>query len=285
MAETSYLNAKDVNEAVDLLSSYHHKAKIIAGGTDLMVSFNRGGQLPEALIYIGDINLNYINQDEENLVIGSTTTLSDLLKSGIIKEHAGILGEAIKNMASVAVRNSGTIGGNICNASPAADTAVPLLALGASLILISKSGERVIDCEKFFVGPGETVLTSDEILKEIIIPKKVNIKWAYKKLGRRLADTLSVASSGVTMQIENGKCKDVRIVLGAVAPIPLVSNNAAKILEDKVLDTLAIEASASAASEETKPIDDARSTAWYRKRVSKALVKSLLNQIAGEGDE
>jgi aerobic carbon-monoxide dehydrogenase medium subunit len=285
MIETAYFNPKNVEEAVELLNNYGSKAKIIAGGTDLMVKINRGESPPENLIYIGDANLSYIQEDEENLVIGAATTLDDLMKSQEVKRNAPILTAALKQMASVAVRNTGTLGGNLCNASPAADTAVPLLALKARVKLVAKRGERVVDCQDFFVGPGQTVLAADELLKEVMIPRQGNVEWAYRKLGRRLAHTLSVVSAGIVMQEEDGVRKNVRIVLGAVAPVPLLAVKAAALLEGKALNAEAIEAAAAAASEETQPIDDIRSSAWYRKRASKAMVKSLLNQIAGQGDD
>jgi len=275
----SFVKANNVDEIVKYKSELGNKARIIAGGTDLMVRVNNCQEKPECFLYIGEAGLNYIREEENDIVIGSATTLTELLNSELISKNLPMLKTAVSKMASVAVRNMATIGGNICNASPAADTAVPLLTLNARLKLLSSKGERVVNISEFFKGPGKVSLNEDEFLKEIIVPKQGNAKWAYRKLGRRKADTLSVVSGGVLMELENGLCKDVRIALGAVGPTPVLAVKTSDILRGKKVDQALIEEAANKVVEEISPIDDQRCSKWYRNRASKAILKDLLGQV------
>ena len=149
-----------------------------------MVALNLRQSSPEVLVYIGDSGLNYIKDEGDNLIIGAGTALSEILESALVKEKAPLLVETISHMASVAIRNVGTIGGNLANASPAADSATALLAMGASLKIVSKGGERTVPVEQFFTGPGETVLGADEIIQEIGIQghKRKGQNGATRKL-------------------------------------------------------------------------------------------------------
>jgi probable selenate reductase FAD-binding subunit len=283
VAEKVFLKAKDVNEIIELKSKYGQKAKVIAGGTDVMVRVNTLVETPDCFLYIGEAGLNYIKEENDNIIIGAATKLNDIIASPLIKKHLPLLVEAVSGMASVAVRNMGTIGGNICNASPAADTVPALLALEASVIIVSKDSQRTVAMKEFFTGPGKTVLNPDEIVKEIIIPKNDNLKWAYKKIGRRKADTLSVISVAVTMNLKDDVCKDAKIALGAVAPTPILALNASALLCDKKVDSLLVDKVANEVEKEIAPIDDQRGSAWYRRRMSKIIVKNLIEQILGKG--
>ncbi|NQU15323.1 MAG: FAD binding domain-containing protein, partial [Desulfobacteraceae bacterium] len=195
MAEGQFFKATDPQEACDLLAQYGGKARLLAGGTDLMVAVNQRQLSPEVLVYLGDSGLNYINAESDNLVIGAATPFTDIMGSALVREEAPLLAEVISHIASPAIRNVGTIGGNLANGSPAADSATALLALGASLRLVSKAGERVVAVEEFFTGPGETTLEPTELIQEVIVPKQAGgAKWAYRKLGKRKAQTLSIVS-------------------------------------------------------------------------------------------
>ncbi len=281
MAKIAFHNARDLQDAYDMLAQYGDKAKILAGGTDVMVKLNRRLTAPEVLVHIGGCGLNYIKLEETNIIIGAATPLTDITRSESVQEKIPLLVEAVRHIAGPAIRNSATIGGNLANASPAADSAVPLLALGASLRLTSKRGERMIPIEEFFKGPGKTVLSPDELLKEVIIPTPdINTKWAYRKLGRRQAETLSVVAGAISARFDNGKCSKTRIALCAVAPTPILAKKAADLLEGRQLNTRLMESVAKMAAEETSPIDDVRATAWYRRRATRALVKGLLEELA-----
>ncbi|UCC90593.1 MAG: xanthine dehydrogenase family protein subunit M [Dehalococcoidia bacterium] len=280
MANTLFYRAADLKEACVLLSQYGKKAKILAGGTDLMVAINRKLLLPEILVYIGNCGLDYIRVEGDSLIIGAMTNHASIVRSTLVKEKAPLLLEATKYIGSPSIRNMGTIGGNLVNASPAADAGTALLALGAKLNLVSVSGVRQVKVEEFFTGPGKTVLKPSEILQEVLIPSQnENSKWAWYKLGKRKSDICSVISVAISIEIEGNLCRFARIALGAVAPVPLLAKRAGSLLERQNIDKTLITKAAKAASEETTPIDDVRATAWYRRKVSETLVKRLLSQI------
>lgn len=281
MGNTLFHKVDNAEQACDLLSKYGETARVFAGGTDLMVLINRRLMHPEVLIYIGDCGSNYIKEEEGKLIIGAATTHSEIIKSKLAQEKAPLLVEAVKHIASNAVRNMGTLGGNICNASPAADSATALLALGATVRIKSADGIREIDIKDFFLGPKKTVLNSNELLQEIVVPEQnENNRWAWYKIGRRKADTISIVSMAIDLQLHNNKCSEARIALGSVAPTPLLVENAGRLLEAKQLSGQLINKVSEAVYEETSPIDDGRATAWYRRKVSKNLVKKLLKQIS-----
>jgi carbon-monoxide dehydrogenase medium subunit len=279
MGEGEFYSPKSLQEACDLLAQLGKKARVIAGGTDVMVLVNRREIAPDALVYIGGCGLSYIKEEGGNLVIGAGTSHTEILRSPLVQKHAPLLAQVAGTIGSPAIQNVGTIGGNLANASPAADTAVALLALGASIKLVSKSGERTVAAADFFRGPGETVKKPEELLKEVIIPAQgADVKWAFRKIGKRRADVCPTISMAVAVEMANGQCKAARVALGSVAPTPLLSKKAAEMMAGKKVDGALIEQVAKAVAGETDPIDDVRATAWYRRRASEALAKELLGQ-------
>jgi carbon-monoxide dehydrogenase medium subunit len=246
-----------------------------------MVEVNERLFSPDVLIYIGDAGLNYIKAEGDSLIIGAATPYAEIMDSEIVKQKAPLLAEVVSHIGSPAIRNVGTIGGNLGTASPAACSAVGLLGLGASVKLVSKGGERMVPIEDFFTGPGETVRKPDEFIQEIVVPvQEKGAGWAYRKIGKRKAQTLAVVSAAVYCPLDDGKCRGARIALGAVAPTPMLAKKAAALLEGKKLDSRLIEDAAKSAAEATSPIDDQRSSAWYRRRATQALVKELLMKIS-----
>lgn len=280
MLGNEFYHISDLKEACLLLEKKVNEAKIIAGGTDLMVEINRRKIFPQALIYIGDLGLSYIKNNENNLIIGATTTHTDIVNSKIASEHIPLLVEACRSIGSPAIRNMATIGGNLCTSSPAGDACVALLALDARLKVVSSNRERIIDIEKFFIGRKENVLLPDELLKEIIIPiNGTNKKWAWYKQGQRKAQAISVVSIAVNLVMDRKICKEVRVALGAVAPLPILINEPRSILEGKEISTDLIEEFASRAADGTSCIDDIRSKGWYRKKICEVMINRLLSKI------
>ncbi len=281
MANAQFYMPADLTEACALLSQYGARAKILAGGTDLMAAINRKLLSPEVLVFIGDVGLDYIKTKGDSLILGAAVTHTEVARSALVRQKVPLLAQACESIGSRAIRNMGTIGGNLVNASPAADAAAALMALGADLRVVSSKGERNLEVADFFIGPGQTTLQSDELLKDIIVPvQKVGSRWRWYKLGLRKADVCTVASVAVTVQMDSGACSRVRIAMGSVAPTPLLARKAAAVLEGKRLNGSLIEEAAKIAVEETSPIDDVRATAWYRKKVGGVLVKRLLSEIA-----
>ena len=280
MSDVGYFAPTEVGEALKLLAEYGEKATILAGGTDLVPKINYYELRPDNLIFIGGLKLDYIKEEDQKLVIGAGTTWTQIATSTPVLEKVGILAEAAQLGASVAIRNAGPIGGNLANASPAADLAAALLALNAELSLKSEKEDRVVAIKDFFTGPGQTVRKPTELLTEISIPIPKG-KTSFLKLGRRKALTLSVANTGVHLIMDGNRCEDARISLGAMAPTPLRCPKAEELIKGKAVDATVISECAAEAVNESSPIDDQRATAWYRKKAGKALVARALAKAAG----
>lgn len=278
MDDATYEAPESLEELLFALEG--RNATIVAGATDVMPKINDGVLKPSHLVYIGKAGLDGIRMESGRLVIGAATRLTDLLESPLIREFAPELSQAVANMAGVSIRNIGTIGGNICNASPAADTAVPLLVMDAELALRSRAGGRVVPVDGFFTGPGKTVLSSGEILTEIIIAIQPH-RGAFIKMGQRKAETLSVVSAAASVILENGVCRQARIAMGSVAPRPLRCRKAEECLAGRRITPELCREAAALAGECAKPIDDGRATAWYRARVAPVLVERVLRQALG----
>ena len=281
----SYFEVKSIEEAVSLLSEYGEKARIIAGGTDLLVQVRGKTKKPEYVIDIGGIDgLDYIKYDKkQGLAIGVLTLISALEKSPEIREKFPVISQAAGQLGSVAIRNMGTIGGNLCNAAPSAEMAPPLIGLSANVKLVGPDGERVVPLEDFFTGPGTTVLRKGEMLVEVQVPVSAdNTRGTYLKHGLR--GTIDLAIVGVaavaTFEVDSKICKDIRIALGAVAPTPMRARGAEEILRNKRIDEELIDKSAEAAAAEARPITDVRASAEYRREMVKVLTKRALTGIA-----
>lgn len=267
-------------EALKLLKA--NDCSIMSGGTDLMVRNKKwSGTIPrfeKDIIFINKIKeLKKIKMDENNISIGAAVTLSSI-------EECYRLPEALRrtavNMASPAIRNTGTIGGNICNASPAGDSLPPLYALEAELEIMSLNNIRIVKIEDFICGPGKTNLNSDEMVTKIIIPKKQFEIQYYKKIGTRKSLALSKAAFTGICSIKDNKIEDIRIAFGAVAPrIVKVKNCEDLMLNKKYLEEEFIENIVSKYEEHIIPIDDQRSNRFYRKKVSLNILRDFLQSI------
>lgn len=280
MKEALYHAVTDLKEALKLLESYGERAVILAGGTDLVPRTNTYSFKPEVLIYIGKLGLDYIKEEDGRICIGATTPMAKIITSELLTQKVPALVEAAKLAGTAAVRTTATVGGNLANASPAADLATPLLVCDAEVSLVSAAGKRAVPLKDFFKGPGQTVLQPAELLTEIsFVPPQG--KTVFLKLGRRKALTLSVVNVAVRMDLEGRKCKEARIALGAVAPTPLRCDNAEDMLQEKEVDRILIADCAAEAMAASSPIDDQRASAWYRNQAGTALVARALNQAAG----
>ena len=285
----NYLVPSTIDEAIDHLRSLED-AVILAGGTDLIVAMKLKGLRPKNVISMKKLKgqLSYIVKDADEVRIGALTCFHDIEKSPLIKEKFEVLHEAVTQIASYQIRNIATIGGNLCNASPAADSAPPLMVLGAKLIIAGPSGERGVPIERFFVGPGRTVLEKGEILKEIVIPiMPENSGASFVKLGRRKSEDISVASAAAFVLLEGNTIKDVRIALGSVAPTPIRAYNAEREILGKEISPSLLERAGEKAKEECSPITDVRASAEYRREMVRVLTRKALeiaiNRAKGGG--
>ena len=275
----NYFSPSSLSEIFKLLKDYEGRAKLLAGGTDLLVKMKKRAVLPDVIIDLNKISeLSFIELADGHLHIGGLTRLAVVGGSSIVKEKAPALAEAIKVLASTQIRNRATIAGNLCNASPAADTAPPLLVLDASVKLQSAGGERVVPLSQLFLGPEQTVIKPDEILTEVIIPLQEGAS-AFIKLGRRKAFTLSVASVAAFAEVNNGKFEEVRVALGAVAPTPIRARKVEETLKGKDVSEGNVEKAAQLVKEECRPITDVRASAEYRTEMSYVLTKRVLRKV------
>jgi len=280
--EIEYHRATELGEALKLLSQHKENCKIIAGGTDLIPAARRRRTLLPEHTHIVDISstegLDYIIKDGYMIRIGAITRVSEIEMSTVIKENALILANAASQIGSLQVRNLGTIGGNLCNASPAADTAPPLLVLNAKVKVRSINKQRLVPLQEFFMGPGKTTLTPEEILTEVQIPliKPAGNSY-FIKFGRRNAFTLSIVSVAALVKVENGVFDDIRIALGSVAPTPIRASKAEEHLIGHKVNEQVIDDGANVVANEVKPISDVRASAEYRRDMAYVLTKRAIS--------
>ncbi len=279
----AYHRAATVAEALLLLARYRGRAVLLAGGTDVLVQMRTGKRLPAAVIDIKRIRAlaGAIRVDRRGRIeIGALTTLGEIERSAVLGRQAPLLVRAVATMASPQVRNRGTVGGNLCNAAPSADTAPPLLALDANVRLVGARGKRTLPLGEFFTGPGQTVLRGKEMLGAILLPRPpAGLRGAFRKLGVRESMECAVASAAVAVAKERGTIRHARIVLGAVAATPLRVPVAEALLVGRAGGPLDILAAAGEAAAAARPITDVRGSQEYRREMVRCLVRRALEEV------
>ena len=279
LKEFEYLKPDSIKETISILSQFGEKAQILNGGTDLIVEMRDKIIQPEYLVDIKAIpQLNKITYDEqEGLEIGATVTLNEISNSKVVQTHYPILVKACKTVGSYQVRNRATLVGNICNASPAADIAPPLLVLEAKVNIIGPTGEKIVPINQFFTGVKKNILKKGEIVTSITIPP-IKGKWVgvYLKQGRK--KEVDLATVGVAVVCIRG---EVRIALGAVAPVPIRAFKTEELLKGKTIDESLLEKAGKSALTEVSPISDVRSSQEYREEIIKVLVRRAILQAKG----
>jgi aerobic carbon-monoxide dehydrogenase medium subunit len=285
----SYFAPRNITEALNFLDQYPDCAKLLAGGTDLIVQMNNQYLNPQHLVDLKTVaELKGIYIREEGLRIGSLTTVSEIESSAAIAKIIPFLAEAAKTVGSVQIRNRATIGGNLCRAAPSADLIPPLLVLDSRIKIQSSHGARVIPLEKFFCGPGKTTLRSDEILTEIIIstPPSSGV-GIYLKHGPRQTMDLAVVGVAVFLICDSKlACERARIAFASVAPTPMRAKKAEEVLQGKNLTEDVIRQVAAVAAGEINPLSDVYGDDWYKRAVGEVLVRraiSLLKRMLEAG--
>ena len=274
-----YFEPGTVEEAIQILSTYGAKAKVLAGGTDLLILMKREEISPQYIVNIKNIpELDYIEHSQEDgLKIGALTTHQSIADSPIVRDKFGLLATACSKVGGFQIRNMGTIGGNICRAGPSQDTIPSLLVLDAKLKLVSLQGERVVPIDKFFTAPFQTVLNETELLTEIQIPtpppRSAGCYQWFTKI-TTVDETLVGVAVLMALDSTGSICKDVKIGLCSVAPTPMRAKQAEELLRGKKLEDKLVEQAAQVAAEETSP----RSRADYRRRMTRVLVREVLNE-------
>ena len=261
-------------------------ATVLAGGTDLMPQ-SRAGRVrfaPTLLNIQGIAELRGVASSAEGVEIGALTTISSLLEDPLIRDAAPVLHTACDHFASSQIRNAATLGGNICNASPAGDTLVPLLVLGASVVLASAGPEGVVKrrlpLAEFLVGPGRTARRADELLVAVHAPRPP-AGWVdrYLKFGTRPALDISAIALAVGGSLRNGRLEDARVAFGAVAPTAIRASATERVLSEGPLDSARIDRAVEAAEAEIRPISDVRASDWYRRELVHNLLRRVLNDV------
>ena len=282
LPEFNYLRPESLDEVLSLLEKYKGRAKVIAGGTDIIPKLKRREiKPPQYLIDIKNIHkLDYIKNGKNGLKMGALTTINTVESSPIIQQEYNLLYQAARSMASVQIRNRGTIAGNICNAVPSADNAPALLVLDAKIKLLSVKSSRIVEISKFFTGPNKTVIAPGELLQEIKIPQPAaNSKSLYIKLTPRHSMDLAVVGVAVLIDYQGNIVRDIKIALGAVSPTPIRARKAEAYLLGKKLDEVSINSAAEIAAGEAQPISDHRASAEYRKDMIAVLTRRAINQL------
>jgi len=274
-----YFAPKTVEEALTLLSQYNEESKVIAGGQSLLVLMRQGLVAPKYLIDIKGISaLDYINLDKnEGLRIGALTPHRAIEKSPVIQNGFAVLSEMELKLASVQTRNWGTIGGNLCHADPAGDPAPVLIALNGKLKIASLSEERTVAVEEFSTDYFETALRHGELLTEIQVPNPPpRTGTAYTKFNI-IENDMGIASTAVsiTLSPKDETCSDARIVLGAVASVPMRAKEAEKVLVGKEISDALLVKAGQIASEEAEPIADVLASEEYKRELVRVLVKRV----------
>ena len=281
--EVRYFAPETLEDALQILKEQGDGVSIMAGGTDLVRDMNLEFKIPDGILWVGQLGLEYIEAEKDMIRIGAATRMKTAAGSKLLQEKAAALAYSAGKMASPPVRSLATLGGNLVNASPGADTACAMLGLDGEVVLKSASGERVVALREFFTGPNTTVIQPDELMTEIRIrPTGKDEGSSYLKIGRRKAMTLAVLNTTSRVKLSaNGNCEEAIIAVGAAAPTPLRITKAEKLLTGQPFTEEAILEAANIASEEIKPIDDVHGTAWYRRKVTRVLVKQTLRAAGG----
>ncbi|MEJ2352195.1 MAG: xanthine dehydrogenase family protein subunit M [Anaerolineales bacterium] len=275
MTTQEYLLPKSVDEAVQLLDQYGPALQVMAGGTILMPLVNEGISLPERVMGLRQAGLNYIQESNGHVSIGAATTLSQMLAW----EKIPLLQQSARNVGGWAIRNMGTVGGNLFAPPPSGDFAVALLALDAKVRFTSTKNQRLMPLEEFYTGFMTTALEPGEIVAEIRVPVPEG-KTAYVKLGRKHANTPAVVTVAVRIVFNGETVEEARIALNAVGPHPLRSVEAEKSLIGSKLDDQAIATAADLAAEHCEPFSDAIASEWYRRKMVSVFVRRALAQIS-----
>ena len=279
MRKFTYVAPRSLNEAISMHESRNGRAKYIAGGTDVLVKMKEGKLAPDCLISLKHIiaqDRPFMSTETGELYIGAFMTHRSIERSTLVQHRYPILHDAVKNIGSVQIRNIATIGGNLVNAVPSADGAIPLIALDGKAHIYGPKGYRLVDLARFFLGPGQCDIQGAEILTEVIIPPMApRTGGAYTKHGRREAMELPMLGVGVlfSLELDMATCAKARICLGVAAPTPFRARAAENFLAGKPVTVDTLSEAGRIAAAESRVRDSIRGVAWYRREMVGVLVR------------
>lgn len=278
MNSPAYIAAESLEDALKVKQARGAEARVIAGGTDLILRMRERVFAPKLLLDLRQVSLDTISSHGGEMRLGAYVTLSQILADEQIAALFPALVGACRQFAGPPIRNRATLGGNLVNASPAADLAPALMAYDATIVLASAAGERELPLAEFFTGPGQTVMQMDEILTAVRLPlMPPDTASRFIKLGQRRSMAIAVINLSTRLTLgAKGTVSDVRIVLGAAAPTPMRAVAAEAVLMGNELSDDRVEEAATAASKEISPITDVRASRNYRERMAQVLVRRAL---------
>jgi xanthine dehydrogenase iron-sulfur cluster and FAD-binding subunit A len=276
----TYHQPTTLDEALSLRADLPD-ARLVAGGTDLVVEYSRGVRRADTVIDLTRVpGLDAITRDGDTIRIGALVTHGDVIASALCRDHLGPLAEACWEVGAPQLRTRATLAGNLATASPANDTITPLVALGASVVLSSVRGEREVVLPDFYLGVRKTVLAPDEVIREIRVPVMgLDQRGRYLKLGLRKAQAISVVNAVVTATLDGEEVREARVALGSVAPTIVRIRDAESFLAGKRLDPATCAEAGQIAAAAISPITDVRGSADYRRATVATLVADALRQI------
>ncbi len=279
MNEPRYYRPKSISEALTILSGEGPDARPLGGGTDILVKMRAGHMRPKVLVDIGRIDLDTIHPAGDAVIIGAMCTMAQLQRDDTVQGDLPALAQSASRVGAAQIQHMATVGGNVCNASPAADTACALVALEARVMLRSVGGVRSLPIRKFLTGPGQTDLEPGELLEAFSIPlppANVRAHQSFNKVGGRNALVCSLAAVAGLTRLVDGVVQESRLALAAVGPTCLRPKRAEALLAGETLTDELCRTAAAAAAAESQPIDDHRATGEYRQRLVAALVREHL---------
>jgi carbon-monoxide dehydrogenase medium subunit len=273
-----YHSPESLNEALSLLAELENASPVI-GGSDLMIAMRNGVSVPSDVVDLNEIpELNFVKEEDGIISIGATATHTQVANNPLVARIQSLV-DSVSKIGSPQIRNRGTITGNVCNASPAADSAPPLLVHMAEVKIQSLNSKRIIPITDLFAGPKINSLETGELVTEIRIPVPPNgAASSFKRIGRRKAFTLSVVSSAAYILMDGEICTDAKVAFGSVAITPVRVPKAESLLIGSKLDEGTVKATSDTVHEAVKPITDVRGTADYRKDMCPVLMRRAIDQ-------
>ena len=276
---------RTLDDALGLLRDEPGVWRPFAGGTDLMVLLEAGKLEHRRFFSIRHLpELRGVEESDGAVRVGALTTYTDVRRSELLSRHFPMLGQAARETGGIAIQNRGTVGGNIANASPAADTPPALLAYNAEVELVSAEGTRRVPYAEFHTGYKQTVMRADELIAAVRLPKpREGAQHFYRKVGTRRAQAISKVCFAALAEVEGESLQEVRVALGSVAPVVMRCPRTEELLRGRRVDAELSGAASEELAREITPIDDVRSTARYRTRVARNLLAEFLSGLSGKG--
>ena len=275
MIKFDYLEPESLDETFELLDQHGDSARVIAGGTSLIIWMRQRLLMPKVVISVARIpNFDTITFNEhDGLCIGAGARHRDIELSPIVKQRYPLLHETFRKVAQPRIRNMGTIGGNLAGGDPLTDPGASLIALDAEVTLASSQGQRSMPLEEFFVDYYQTALNSGELLTEIRVPPPERPGWSHIKFTPRSIEDFATVGVALTLRTKDGTCEDVRIGLNSVAPTIVHAKQAERALLGKAINDAALRNMGEVAATEVDPMDDNRGSADYKREMVKVLVR------------